>query len=351
MNPIGGGPLYEEAIKQAIDPGIPVFGHADSIEGQTCLIGFDHGQGGRLLGEDAARWFTEEYAGDKSTFSWTALNFHLGGPSPTARMVQFEKALVAATEVEKSRTAEAVSEEQGLNAAETFLRVDPRAGHDHRSERWRSARGAPDIPRSDCGDQARPGGDLPERHPHEPHIDGNDHDGARDRPRENRRASVEIHRRHFFPCAIPGLTGPLGQVCWLAEWPWSRLGRRDDPGCNSSAPFCAGIFSRPIPYGHGFDVRHQPRLRHLVPVESDWAALFTLRICCLLGNQPRKGGPRPAVDQRLATGLPPRTLSRASKYSHTASTNVPCDQVSGAAPTGSPVSQSICSAMTPLGRA
>ena len=125
MNPIGGGPLYEEAIKQAIDPGIPVFSHADSIEGQTCLIGFGHGQGGRLLGEEAARWFTEEYAGDKSTFSWTALNFHLGGPSPTARMVQFEKALVAATEVEKSRTGEAVSEEQGLNAAETFLRVDP----------------------------------------------------------------------------------------------------------------------------------------------------------------------------------------------------------------------------------
>ena len=49
--------------------------------------------------------------------------------------------------------------------------------------------------------------------------------------------------------------------------------------------------------------------------------------------------------------VPPRTLSSASRYSHTASTNVPCDQVSGVAPTGSPVSQSICSARTPLGRA
>ena len=125
VNPIGGGPLYEEAVKKAIDAGIPVFGYADSIEGQTGLIGFDHGQGGRLLGEEAARWFNEDYTGDKSTFSWATFNFDQGGPSPTARMAEFEKAFVAATGIEKSRTAEAVSEEQGLNAAETFLQVDP----------------------------------------------------------------------------------------------------------------------------------------------------------------------------------------------------------------------------------
>ncbi|MCH7740976.1 MAG: sugar ABC transporter substrate-binding protein, partial [Chloroflexi bacterium] len=125
VNPIGGGPLYEEAVKKAIDAGIPVFGYADSVEGQTGLIGFDHAQGGRLLGEEAARWFTEEYTGDKSTFSWATFNFDQGGPSPTARMVAFEKAFVAVTGIEKSRTAEAVSEEQGLNAAETFLQVDP----------------------------------------------------------------------------------------------------------------------------------------------------------------------------------------------------------------------------------
>ena len=40
-------------------------------------------------------------------------------------MVEFEKAFVAVTGIEKSRTAEAVSEEQGLDAALTFLQVDP----------------------------------------------------------------------------------------------------------------------------------------------------------------------------------------------------------------------------------
>lgn len=125
VNPIGGSALYEEAVKKAIDKGIPVFGYADSVVGQTGLIGFDHGQGGRLLGEAAAAWFKEKYTGDKSTFTWASFNFDQGGPAPTSRMVEFEKAFVAATGIQKSRTAEAVSEEQGLNAAQTFLQIDP----------------------------------------------------------------------------------------------------------------------------------------------------------------------------------------------------------------------------------
>jgi ABC-type sugar transport system substrate-binding protein len=121
--PLCGLEPYEGVVADANEAGIVVVGYFADLPGADANIMGNEAQGGQILGEEAVRWFEEDFDGDRENFSWVLLT---NDPLPLARQRTdaMRELVVEATGVEPME-AHAVAAEEGLNAVETFLQRDP----------------------------------------------------------------------------------------------------------------------------------------------------------------------------------------------------------------------------------
>lgn len=121
--PLGGIEPYEGVVEDALEAGIIVVGYFSEVPGSHATIQGDEAQGGRLLGEAAARWYEEEYQGDEGDFSWVLFT---NDPLPASkqRTDAVREAMSAVTDIEPME-AHGVAAEDGVDAMGSFLASDP----------------------------------------------------------------------------------------------------------------------------------------------------------------------------------------------------------------------------------
>ncbi len=122
--PLCGPDPYVQVTQQAKDAGIVVVGYSTAVQGGDAAIIYDNATGGQDLANEAIRWFNEDFTGDKDTFSWALFTFDQCGRACTDRTDTIRKVMVDTLGVEPVE-AEAVAEDTGLEATETFLQADP----------------------------------------------------------------------------------------------------------------------------------------------------------------------------------------------------------------------------------
>ena len=111
-------------IQQAKDAGIYVVGYSTAVPGGDAAIIYDNIGGGELISNEAIRWYNEDFTGDKADFSWALFTFDQCGRACTDRTDTIRDILTEAFGVAPVE-AEAVAEDVGLTATETFLQADP----------------------------------------------------------------------------------------------------------------------------------------------------------------------------------------------------------------------------------
>lgn len=122
--PLCGIDPYMGVIAEAKNRGIVVVGYSTEIPGGDAAILYDNVSMGAQLAEEALRWYDEEFAGDKSKFSWALFTFDQCGKACTDRTNTVRDIIVKATGVQPLE-AESVAMETGLKATETFLQSHP----------------------------------------------------------------------------------------------------------------------------------------------------------------------------------------------------------------------------------
>lgn len=122
--PLCGPDPYVSVVQEAKDAGIVVVGYSTAVVGGDAAIIYDNATGGIELAQEAIRWFNEDFTGDPDTFSWALFTFDQCGRACTDRTDNIRQVMVEALGVEPVE-AEAVAEDTGLEATETFLQADP----------------------------------------------------------------------------------------------------------------------------------------------------------------------------------------------------------------------------------
>ena len=122
--PLCGIEPYEQVVQQAKDAGIVVVGYSTAIPGGDSSIVYANVDGARAVAAEALRWLEEDFTGDPDTFTWALFTFDQCGVACTDRTDPIRQIIVDATGVEPVE-AEAIAEDTGLEATETFLQADP----------------------------------------------------------------------------------------------------------------------------------------------------------------------------------------------------------------------------------
>jgi ribose transport system substrate-binding protein len=122
--PLCGPEPYATVVADAKAAGIVVVGYSTAIPGADAAIVYDNVSGGELIARDAIRWFNEEFTGDKASFTWALFTYDQCGRACTERTDTIRSVIVAELGIEPLE-AEAVAEDTGLEATETFLQGTP----------------------------------------------------------------------------------------------------------------------------------------------------------------------------------------------------------------------------------
>jgi ribose transport system substrate-binding protein len=122
--PLCGIEPYRNVVDQAKAAGIVIVGYSTAIPGGDAAIVYDNVTGGEILAREAIRWINEEFTGDKANFRWGLFTFDQCGRACTDRTDTIRSIMVAELGVEPVE-AEAVAEDTGLTATETFLQANP----------------------------------------------------------------------------------------------------------------------------------------------------------------------------------------------------------------------------------
>lgn len=121
--PLCGADTYVNLVQQAKDAGIVIVGYSTAVPGGDAAIIYDNATGGEDLAQEAIRWFNEDFTGDKATFSWAMFTFDQCGRACTDRTDTIRKIVTEELGIAPVE-AEAVAEDTGLAATETFLQAD-----------------------------------------------------------------------------------------------------------------------------------------------------------------------------------------------------------------------------------
>ncbi|HUP17557.1 MAG TPA: sugar ABC transporter substrate-binding protein [Acidimicrobiia bacterium] len=122
--PLCGVEPYANVVDQAKDAGITVVGYSTAIPGSDAAIVYDNITGAESIAHEAIRWFNEDFTGNKDAFTWALFTFDQCGRACTERTDTIRSVIVEELGIEPLE-AEAVAEDTGLEATETFLQGTP----------------------------------------------------------------------------------------------------------------------------------------------------------------------------------------------------------------------------------